>query len=182
MHFSKDLSVVIFLSLAALQYLSIVKGFGVQPSSSSWRRCSKELLSTSTATKATRLGMASEPDDLLIKPLAQPGGRPRKISANSAATVTGLPRDVETEQTMPPPAAAAASPSPSPTSATASSLPSKAVFDESLMEDMHNALDVLQRRVEEGPGSLSLSEVEDFEGMSRRILHEMKHPQQNKTP
>mmetsp|Transcript_21300 Transcript_21300/g.49316 ORF Transcript_21300/g.49316 Transcript_21300/m.49316 type:complete len:251 (-) Transcript_21300:871-1623(-) len=47
------------------------------------------------------------------------------------------------------------------------------VFDEDLLNDMQSALLKLERRVQEGPGSLSMLEVEELDGEVHRILDEM---------
>jgi hypothetical protein len=48
------------------------------------------------------------------------------------------------------------------------------LFDDSLIEDMQQSLMTLEKRVKEGPGSISLLEVENFYAMTGRILKDMK--------
>jgi hypothetical protein len=51
--------------------------------------------------------------------------------------------------------------------------PSK-LFEEPLYDDMRNILLTLEKRVDDGPGSLSMLEVEEFSAMTNRVLNEMK--------
>jgi hypothetical protein len=48
------------------------------------------------------------------------------------------------------------------------------LFDENLLDDIQQALLTLEKRVKEGPGSLSLSEVKDLDGRFHRITEDMK--------
>lgn len=48
------------------------------------------------------------------------------------------------------------------------------IFEEHLMNDMRSALLKLEQRVQEGPGGLSILQVEELDGELRRILAEMK--------
>eukprot|EP00339_Tiarina_fusa_P024500 CAMPEP_0117072068 /NCGR_PEP_ID=MMETSP0472-20121206/50686_1 /TAXON_ID=693140 ORGANISM="Tiarina fusus, Strain LIS" /NCGR_SAMPLE_ID=MMETSP0472 /ASSEMBLY_ACC=CAM_ASM_000603 /LENGTH=154 /DNA_ID=CAMNT_0004795943 /DNA_START=76 /DNA_END=537 /DNA_ORIENTATION=+ len=48
------------------------------------------------------------------------------------------------------------------------------LFEESLYDDMQNILLTLEKRVADGPGSLSMLEVEEFSAMTNRLLKEMK--------
>mmetsp|Transcript_1685 Transcript_1685/g.2955 ORF Transcript_1685/g.2955 Transcript_1685/m.2955 type:complete len:260 (-) Transcript_1685:1204-1983(-) len=47
-------------------------------------------------------------------------------------------------------------------------------FNEALLEDMQACLFKLEKRVKEGPGSLTLLEVDEFTSASSRILQDMK--------
>lgn len=46
------------------------------------------------------------------------------------------------------------------------------IFDDSLLDDMRATLLILEKRVKEGPGSLSMGETEEFESMAARIISE----------
>lgn len=48
------------------------------------------------------------------------------------------------------------------------------LFDDAILEDMQNCLLALERRVKEGPGSLTHSEVDDFAMAAGRVLQDMK--------
>jgi hypothetical protein len=48
------------------------------------------------------------------------------------------------------------------------------LFDDSLIEDMQQSLMTLEKRVKEGPGSISLLEVQEFHAMTGRIVKDMK--------
>lgn len=48
------------------------------------------------------------------------------------------------------------------------------LFENDLLDDMQQSLLLLDRRVKEGPGSLTMEEVEEFEAATQRILQEMK--------
>eukprot|EP00980_Cylindrotheca_fusiformis_P028374 scaffold22596_cov131-Cylindrotheca_fusiformis.AAC.3 len=48
------------------------------------------------------------------------------------------------------------------------------LFDDDLVDDMQQVLLTLEKRVKEGPGSVSLLEVEEFQAMTGRILNDMK--------
>lgn len=48
------------------------------------------------------------------------------------------------------------------------------LFDEPLIDDMQQVLLTLEKRVNEGPGSISLLEVEEFHATTSRILIDMK--------
>ncbi|KAL7568718.1 hypothetical protein ACA910_021712 [Epithemia clementina (nom. ined.)] len=51
------------------------------------------------------------------------------------------------------------------------------IFDEDILSDMQSALLKLERRVQEGPGSLSILEVEELDGEMSRIVDELhKNP------
>jgi hypothetical protein len=56
------------------------------------------------------------------------------------------------------------------------------LFEDGLLDDMQQSLLKLERRVKEGPGSLSLLEVEEFEAATQRILAEMKQKLAEGTP
>lgn len=48
------------------------------------------------------------------------------------------------------------------------------VFEDSLLSDMQSALIKLERRVQQGPGALSVLEVEEFDAELQRVLEEMR--------
>jgi hypothetical protein len=48
------------------------------------------------------------------------------------------------------------------------------LFEEPLYDDMRNILLTMEKRVADGPGALSMLEVEEFSAMSIRVLKEMK--------
>lgn len=48
------------------------------------------------------------------------------------------------------------------------------LFEDDLLEDMQQSLLLLDRRVKEGPGALTMDEVDEFEAATQRILKEMK--------
>jgi hypothetical protein len=48
------------------------------------------------------------------------------------------------------------------------------IFEDDLMEDMQKMLLTLEKRVRDGPGSVSLLEVEDLQARSKRVLVDMK--------
>jgi hypothetical protein len=54
------------------------------------------------------------------------------------------------------------------------------LFKDELLDEMQQCLQKLERRVREGPGALSLLEVEDFDFSTRRILQEMKLNEHNR--
>jgi hypothetical protein len=47
-------------------------------------------------------------------------------------------------------------------------------FEDKLLADMQSALLKLERRVQEGPGALSLLEVEELDGELSRVIAEMR--------
>ena len=49
-----------------------------------------------------------------------------------------------------------------------------AIFSESILDDMDEILQTLEKRLEDGPGSLSLEDIEEFSTKSNRVLVEMK--------
>ena len=48
------------------------------------------------------------------------------------------------------------------------------LFDDALLDDMQQSLLTLEKRVNSGPGTLSLTEVEELQAMAGRILKDMK--------
>lgn len=48
------------------------------------------------------------------------------------------------------------------------------LFEDDLLDDMQQSLLTLDKRVKEGPGSLTKEEVDEFEAATQRILTEMK--------
>jgi hypothetical protein len=48
------------------------------------------------------------------------------------------------------------------------------IFEDSLLDDMQQCLVTLETRVKEGPGSIPLLEIEQFQAMANKILTEMK--------
>ena len=48
------------------------------------------------------------------------------------------------------------------------------LFEDDLLDDMQQCLLKLETRVKEGPGALSMEEVDEFEAATQRILKEMK--------
>ena len=48
------------------------------------------------------------------------------------------------------------------------------MFDDALLDDMQQSLLTLEKRVNSGPGTLSLTEVEELQAMAGRILKDMK--------
>jgi len=46
------------------------------------------------------------------------------------------------------------------------------IFDDNLLEDFKSALLILEKRVKEGPSSLSVGEIQEFEIMTGRIIKE----------
>jgi hypothetical protein len=52
--------------------------------------------------------------------------------------------------------------------------PPPMLFDEDMLKDMQAALLLLERRAKEGPGALSLTEVDDLDGKLGKIIHEMR--------
>jgi hypothetical protein len=56
------------------------------------------------------------------------------------------------------------------------------LFEDDLLDDMKQSLLKLDNRVKEGPGSLGLLEVEEFEAAAQRILAEMKQKLAEGTP
>lgn len=54
------------------------------------------------------------------------------------------------------------------------------LFDNDLLEDMQQCLVKLERRVRDGPGALSILEVEEFDFATKRILEEMKRNEHNR--
>ena len=65
-------------------------------------------------------------------------------------------------------------------SAALKSAPQPKLFEDDLLDDMQQCLLKLERRVKNGPGALSLLEVEEFEFATRRILDEMKLNEHNR--
>lgn len=59
-------------------------------------------------------------------------------------------------------------------------VPQPKLFEDDLLEDMRQCLLKLERRVQEGPGSVSVLEVEEFQFATRRILDEMKVNEHNR--
>ena len=59
-------------------------------------------------------------------------------------------------------------------------VPQPKLFEDDLLEDMRQSLLKLERRVQEGPGAISVLEVEEFECATRRILEEMKRNEHNR--
>ena len=59
-------------------------------------------------------------------------------------------------------------------------VPQPKLFEDDLLEDMRQCLLKLERRVQEGPGSVSVLEVEEFQFATRRILDEMKLNEHNR--
>ena len=55
------------------------------------------------------------------------------------------------------------------------------LFSESLYDDMHHALLALEKRVKEGPGGLSILEVEELCAQTQRILVEMREFETSRT-
>lgn len=47
-------------------------------------------------------------------------------------------------------------------------------FEASVLDDIRASLFMLERRVKDGPGSLTLSEVEEFEARTKRVVAEMR--------
>ena len=54
------------------------------------------------------------------------------------------------------------------------------LFEDDLLQDMQQCLLMLERRVRDGPGSLSALEVEELDFSTRRILQEMKLNEHNR--
>ena len=54
------------------------------------------------------------------------------------------------------------------------SLEGPQLFDDALLDDMQQSLLTLEKRVNSGPGTLSLTEVEELQAMAGRILKDMK--------
>jgi hypothetical protein len=48
------------------------------------------------------------------------------------------------------------------------------LFDEVMLKDMQTAIMLLDQRAIEGPGSLSMSDIDQLEGLLQKILHEMR--------
>jgi|Transcript_15055 hypothetical protein len=48
------------------------------------------------------------------------------------------------------------------------------LFEDNLLDDMQQSLLTLDKRVKEGPGSLTKEEVDEFKAATQRILTEMK--------
>jgi hypothetical protein len=48
------------------------------------------------------------------------------------------------------------------------------LFDEVMLQDMQTAIMLLDQRAIEGPGSLSMSDIDQLEGLLQKILHEMR--------
>lgn len=56
------------------------------------------------------------------------------------------------------------------------------IFEENTLSDMQSALLKLERRVQEGPGSLTILEVEEFAGEMSRIVTEMHQNPHKRAP
>jgi hypothetical protein len=56
------------------------------------------------------------------------------------------------------------------------------LFDDSLLQDMSSVLLTLEKRVKEGPGSLTSAEVDDLSDQLERIKHDMRVNQDKKPP
>ncbi|VEU36288.1 unnamed protein product [Pseudo-nitzschia multistriata] len=48
------------------------------------------------------------------------------------------------------------------------------IFSDDLLDDMKEILLILEKRIQEGPGSIGAAEVDNFVGMSKNVLDEMK--------
>ncbi|CAB9504551.1 expressed unknown protein [Seminavis robusta] len=59
-------------------------------------------------------------------------------------------------------------------------VPPPKLFEDDLLNDMQQCLLKLERRVNDGPGALSMLEVEEFEHATKRILQEMKLNEHNR--
>ena len=60
--------------------------------------------------------------------------------------------------------------------------PTPMIFDEYTLGDIESALLKLERRAQEGPGALSMLEVEEFDGEMTRIISEMNHNPHKRIP
>lgn len=54
------------------------------------------------------------------------------------------------------------------------------LFDDDMLDNMQQSLLILEKRVSEGPGSVSLLEIEEFQAMTTRILKDMKDKEQER--
>ena len=54
------------------------------------------------------------------------------------------------------------------------------IFDDDLLDDMQQLLLLLEKRVKEGPGSLSLLDVEQIQALSGNVLTEMKEKESSR--